>query len=299
MLTNQPRIWHAGIALDHMAGREVPRTTVSRDRLGRQIAFPTRPEQSRAGRVGRLIARSWLYSIVLLLLASSCVTAACVDPSALVQSTASITRNFSEEEQKADPSVLGISGTGWFLSPRSMATVAHVAEAMHLSETDWKQIEIWDGQGTQSVPARILRIMGSQPERIAVLELRNPFPRAQVLPIRTEPLVADERVTSVAYPNNRLRFAGGRFVEYGADDRLAGTALFELYDGNDRLVMDHGASGAPVLDCEGRVVAVVSNLILTQKIQFMSRVFRIPPAWQQPNVVCVPVRVLKDLAQAD
>ena len=88
-------------------------------------------------------------------------------------------------------------------------------------------------------------------------------------------------------------------MEYGAEDRLAGTALFELYDGNDRLVLDHGASGAPVLDCEGRVVAVVSNLILTHKIQFMSRVFRIPPAWQQPNVVSVPIRVLKDLAQAD
>jgi Trypsin-like peptidase domain len=285
MLTNQPRIWHVGIAFDHIA-REW-RTTVSRG-----------PEQSRAGLVGRLITRSWLYSVVILLLASCPVAAACVDPSALAHSTASITRTFSEEERKANSDVIGISGTGWFLAPGSMATVAHVAEAMHLSGTDWKQIEIWDGQSTQSVPARILRIVGSQPERIAVLELRNPFPRAQVLPIRTEPLVPDERVTSVAYPNNRLRFAGGRFVEYGAEDRLAGTALFELYDGNDRLVLDHGASGAPVLDCEGRVVAVVSNL-MTQKMQFQSRVIRIPTAWQQPNVVCVPVRVLKDLAQAD
>ena len=119
--------------------------------LAGRCAFPTRPKQGRAGRVGRLITRPWLYSVVLLLLASSRVAAACVDPSALVQSTASITRDFSEEEQKADPSVLGISGTGWFLSPGSMATVAHVAEAMHLSGTDWKQIEIWDGQGTQSV----------------------------------------------------------------------------------------------------------------------------------------------------
>ena len=177
MLTNQPRTWHVRTALDHIAGREVLRTTVS-----------------------RLITRPWLYSIVLLLLAFSRVAAACVDPSALVQSTASITRNFSEEEQKADPNVLGISGTGWFLSPGSMATVAHVAEAMHLSGTDWKQIEIWDGQSTQSIPARILRVMGSQPERIAVLELRNPFPRAQVLPIRMEPLVPDERVVSVACP---------------------------------------------------------------------------------------------------
>jgi hypothetical protein len=273
MLTNQPRTWHVEIALDHMAGR--------------------------AGLVSRLITRPWLYSVVLLLLASFPVAAACVDPSALVQSAASITRTFSEEEGKAAPDVLAISGTGWFLAPGSMATIAHVAEAMQLSRTDWKLIEIRDGQSTQSIPARILRIVGSQRERIAVLELRNPFPGAQVLPIRTEPLVPDERVTCVAYPHSRLRFAGGRFVEYGADNRLAGTALFELYDGNDRLVLDHGASGAPVLDCEGRVVAVVSNLILTQTIQFMSRVIRIPPAWQKPNVVSVPVQALKDPDQAD
>jgi hypothetical protein len=33
--------------------------------------------------------------------------------------------------------------------------------------------------------------------------------------------------------------------------------LLEMYDGNDRLVLDHGASGAPVVDCSGQVVAVV------------------------------------------
>jgi hypothetical protein len=35
-------------------------------------------------------------------------------------------------------------------------------------------------------------------------------------------------------------------------------ALLEMYDGDDRLVLDHGASGAPVFDCMGRIVAVVS-----------------------------------------
>jgi hypothetical protein len=36
-----------------------------------------------------------------------------------------------------------------------------------------------------------------------------------------------------------------------------------------RLVLDHGASGAPIFDCAGRVVAVASNL-LTTSIQFGS-----------------------------
>ena len=99
-------------------------------------------------------------------------------------------------------------------------------------------------------------------------------------------------MVSLAYPKNRLRFAGGRFVEYGGGEKFAGTALLELYDGDDRLVLDHGASGAPVLDCEGRVVALVSNLF-TQTMQFFSQPIRISTAWGTANVVSVPIQVLK------
>ena len=70
-----------------------------------------------------------------------------------------------------------------------------------------------------------------------------------------------------------------------------------MYDGDDRLVLDHGASGAPVLDCEGRVVAVVSN-IFTQTMQFPSRAIRISTAWGSPNIVSVPIQVLKDIVDA-
>ena len=108
-----------------------------------------------------------------------------------------------------------------------------------------------------------------------------------------EPLVAEEPVVSLAYPGDQLRGASGRFVRYGEGDRLAGTALLEMYEGNDRLVLDHGASGAPVVDCEGRVVAVVSNLFTTT-LQFMSRAIRISTAWGTPNVVSVSIPALKN-----
>jgi hypothetical protein len=89
------------------------------------------------------------------------------------------------------------------------------------------------------------------------------------------------------------------FVQYGDDSRLAGRALLEMYDGNDRLVLDYGASGAPVFECTGQVVAVVSNLFTTS-MQFMSRTIRISTAWGHPNVVSVPaVSVLKDFARVD
>jgi hypothetical protein len=96
----------------------------------------------------------------------------------------------------------------------------------------------------------------------------------------------------------QLRFAGGRFVQYGGDDKFAGSALLEMYDGDDRLVLDHGASGAAVLDCDGRVVAVVT-ILLTKTMSFLSSVIRISTAWNSPNVVATPIQVVKDIFSSD
>jgi hypothetical protein len=245
-----------------------------------------------------LLAPPLLLSALVLLLASSRPGAACVEPSAVVRSTVGIARYFDEKERTAEPGLLGIRGTGWFLSQGSLLTAAHVAEAMHLTKKDWTQVEIRQGSNTQAVLVRIVTLAGSHAEKIALLELKASFHDAQALQVRTEPLAPDERVTSIAYPSDRLRFANGRFVQYGTDGKFAGTALFELYDGDDRLVLDYGASGAPVLDCQGRAVAVVSNL-LTRTIQFLSNAIRVPTPWQSPNVVCVPIQVIGDFIQTE
>ena len=238
-----------------------------------------------------------LFLFLVLVLVSTRADAGCVDPTMLTHSTVSIARQFTEEGE-APPGVLEIRGTGWFLSPTLLVTVEHVTAAMNLSDQSWKRVEIWGEKFKQSIPARIQRLAGSSAERIAVLELQTAFSGAESLTLRMDPLVAEEPLVSVAYPGDRRRVAGGRFVQYGDSGSLAGTALLELYDGNDRLVLDHGASGAPVLDCEGRVVAVVSNLFTTTW-QFLSRTIRISTAWGSPNVVSVPVPVLKDLPRLE
>jgi hypothetical protein len=243
------------------------------------------------------VLRLWLVSALVLGALSAPVEATCVDPAALDRSTVSITRIFDGQERKVDAGVLGVRGTAWFLSSTSMVTAGHVATAMNLSNQKWTPVEIRDGHGTQSIAVRVVRVVGAHAEKIAMLELQTPFPGAQSLQIRIEPLAPEERVVSLAYPGNRLRFAHGRFVEYGDGDKFAGTALLEMYDGDDRLVLDHGASGAPVLDCQGRVVAVVSNLF-TQTMQFLSNAIRISTAWGQANVASVPVHVLKEFALA-
>jgi len=175
-----------------------------------------------------------------------------------------------------------------------MVTAEHVAAAMRLSDGNWSRVEIAGG-GRRAIAVRVVRVAGAHTERIVVLELQMPFLEAESLQIRIEPLAPEERVVSLAYPSNRLRFARGRFVEYGDSDKLAGTALLEMYDGNDRLMLDHGASGAPVLDCQGRVVAVVSNLF-TQTVRFPSNAIRISTAWGQANVASIPIQELKDVA---
>jgi Trypsin-like peptidase domain len=247
-------------------------------------------------RLGRAVPACVAF---LLCFALCCYQAAagCVDPATLTHSTVSMTRYFDEQEQKSNPGAIGIRGTAWFLSATSMVTAEHVAAAMTLSGQDWKQVEILDGENRQAATVRRLSLAGSHAEKIAVLELRAPFLAARGLELRMQPLAPEERVVSLAYPANRLRFAAGRFVQYGDSDRLKGTALLEMYDGDDRLVLDHGASGAPVLDCQGQVVAIVSNLF-TQTMEFPFRVLRVSTAWGQPNVVSVPIQALKDFAEA-
>lgn len=242
--------------------------------------------------------RRGLLLLVALLAMPDGAKALCVDPSTLVRSTASLTRHFSDEERKEAPAILAIRGTGWFLSSRAVVTAAHVAEAMRLSAQEWTEIELREDGRQKVIPARILRLAGPLAEKMAVLELKVALPGATALPVRAEPLAPEERLISLAYPNGELRFAGGRFAEYGTSGGRAGMALIEMHDGNDRLVLDHGASGAPVLDCEGRVVAVVSTL-MTQTLALPTGTVRVSTAWQTPNVLSIPAEALNRVSRPE
>src|SRR5262245_17238815 len=105
--------------------------------------------------------RRCLFSILALVATFTGAEASCVDPATLVHSTVNIARDFGEEEQKATPGIVGIRGTGWFLSPQLVVTAAHVVEAMNLSQQDWKEIEVREGESKGQLPARILRLAGS------------------------------------------------------------------------------------------------------------------------------------------
>ena len=232
------------------------------------------------------------YALILALLASiqSRAETSCIDSALLAHSTVGITRYFDDAERTA-PDVLGIQGTGWFRTSTTIVTVEHVVAAMGLSKGDWKILIIQDGAETHSIPVRIQRVLGAGTEKLAVLELQTAISSARSAGIRPSPLSPDDRILTMVHPNRERRAVPGRFVQYATDGRLAGTGLLEIYEGDDRLVIDHGASGAPVFDCEGRIAAVISTVI-TQIFHTPFGKQRISTAWGTPNVVSVPIREL-------
>ncbi|MBV8916946.1 S1 family peptidase [Bradyrhizobium sp.] len=245
------------------------------------------------GRAGHL-----LFASLLLFSNTQSVRAACIDAAQLAHSTVSIMRYFDDAERNERPSLVGVRGTGWFLSPTTIVTAEHVTAGMKLSTEAWKPLEIMDGDRSQFISARIQRLAGAQAERLAVIELERAASDARSIAIRKEPLSPEEELITLAYPAGHLQLVGGRFVRFGDDGKLTGMALLEFFEGDNRLIIDHGASGAPVIDCNGQVAAVVSN-VFTQSLSLGYRVMRISTAWGTPNVVSVPIQALDDLPQAD
>jgi hypothetical protein len=217
----------------------------------------------------------------------------CVEPAQLAHAGVRIARYFDEAERKAqEDGTVGIQGSGWFLTPTAIVTIAHVVTAMDLTAEDWKPIEIRDGGSRWSAFARIKRLVGPGTDKLAVVELQSAIPGARSLAVRAAPLAPDERVLTLAYTAGRARFVSGRFVHYGNERGTADGAMLEMYDGNDRLAVDYGASGAPVLDCHGRVAAVVAG-VLTQTLM-LGREVRVSTAWGMPNVLSVSVEALRN-----
>jgi hypothetical protein len=234
---------------------------------------------------------------LLLLSAQSRAEKACVDPGQLAHSTVSITRYFEDSERNPQSDVVAVRATAWFQSPTTIVTAAHVAAGMHLSTEEWKSVSIKDDAEGQSNSVRMQRVVGSYAEKLAVLELQTAVPNARGVAIRMLPLMPEDRVVTLAYPNDRLKTVVGRFVQYADTGRLAGAALLEIFEGENRLVIDYGASGAPVFDCEGQVAAVISTVITqTLSTPFGNR--RVSTGWGLPNVISIPTQQLMEFSKA-
>jgi hypothetical protein len=310
----------ARIIFDESAGEEDYGTTLSGlasatcmlllDRItSRRSAFLTRPEQACAGLVARPATGPMI--LVFMMVIAQCARAedACIDPSMLATTTVSITRYFTADE-KPRPSLDGYRATAWFYSStRYLVSIAHfVDDAPVLPRGEWRKVDVQQRDVTVQVSARLIAVVGALPEGFALFELREPFPNAQTLKLREKPLSRNEPVRSLAY-SDRLRFAKGRFAEIAGSSEILpdhpfakvrpGSGLFEMWDiqerNNDRYVLDHGASGAPIVDCEGNVAAVASSFVTQGSVYFAGREIRLTTPWGMANNTAALIQPLFDI----
>ena len=308
------------IVFDQSAGKEDHGTTLSglasetrmlllgRTASGRS-ALLTRLEQACAGLVARLTTR--LMILVPMMVIAQCARAedACIDPSTLAATTVSITRYFTADE-KPRPSLDGYRATAWFYgSTRYLVSIAHfVDDAPVLPRGEWRKVDVQQRDVTVQVSARLLSVVRALPEGFALFELREPFPNARTLKLRERPLSRNEPVRSIAYLDG-LRLAKGRFAEIAGSSDIApdhpfakvrpGSGLFEMWDieerNNDRYVLDHGASGAPIVDCEGNVAAVASSIVTQGSLYFAGREFTLTTPWGMANNTAALIQPLFDI----
>jgi hypothetical protein len=249
--------------------------------------------------------------LVPVLVIAQCARAedACIDPSTLAPTTVSITRYFTADE-KPRPSLEGYRATAWFYgSTRYLISIAHfVDDAPALPRGEWRKIDVQQRDVTVQVSARLLAVVKALPEGFAIFELQEPFPNARTLKLREKPLSRNEPVLSIAYLDG-LRLAKGRFAEIAGSSDIPGdqsfakvrpgSGLFEMWDieerNNDRYVLDHGASGAPIVDCEGNVAAVASSLVTQGSMYFAGREIRLTTPWGMANNTAALIQPLFDI----
>jgi len=190
----------------------------------------------------------------------------CIDEASTAQSVAAITRYSHLYDDPHVVTVFGVQGGSiWFLKEDEPVLALHVAKSLGLSNREWIPVEIYQNEQDskihrhQTIRARLLRTITWGLDGLAVLKLEKPFQGARPLVIRNEPLKPGETVITPAYPRGFLKLTRGHFL--GIDSAFSNDGKEESYaieiEGN-RLALDLGASGAPVLDCTGRVVAAVS-----------------------------------------
>jgi hypothetical protein len=276
----------------------------------RRNALLTLLEQARARLAARRLTTRLIILVPMMVIAQcACAEDACIDPSTLATTTVSITRYFTADEIPR-PSLDGYRATAWFYgSTRYLVSIAHfVDDAPVLPRGEWRKVDVRQRDVTVQVSARLLAVVRALPEGFAIFELREPFPNAQTLKLREKPLSRNEPVRSIAYLDG-LRFAKGRFAEIAGSSDIPGdhpfakvrpgSGLFEMWDieerNNDRYVLDHGASGAPIVDCEGNVAAVASSIVTQGSLEFAGREFRLTTPWGMANNTAALIQPLFDI----
>jgi hypothetical protein len=181
------------------------------------------------------------------------------------------------KDEKTGEDILKYSsqGSAWFRTKKEIVTIEHVARSLELSTDTWTPITLFWGSKKGEDPthefemnARLkspLELTDTWEDSVTI-ELEHAVPGAIVRTPRYTPLVPKEPIVSAAYTKGKLSLATGSFSPLEPDPNAEPSEeepppylALELADwkNTNRYVIGHGASGAPVFDCDGNVVATL------------------------------------------
>ena len=214
-----------------------------------------------------------LALLTLLFVATSASAEPCIDPAKLSDSVLRIRRDVVEIGKNGKRENFRIAATVWRYDASAIATVEHVVKSMQLSADKWSPVMLGREKGersglweAQTVSVRIERIEETGGyENIYVLRVKGRLKSTLIPPIRDTPLANFEPVVTIGYPNGRLKYGYGHFWgrETGEDafpvsqDRY----LAEIYGIYDHVEFTEGSSGSPLFDCDGKIIASISQYI--------------------------------------
>jgi len=240
------------------------------------------------------------------------------DPTPLLaRSVVELYREFEPEEvyvnRETFTRIHGIKGTAWFVDSQTLVTISHVVTSSKIGG-DWKEVTLsWSDAKDEKishslkVQVRIKDIVVgiAALEPIITLEIKETLGGVKKTNVRASPLTNNEPVVGIGYRDGALRFAKGHLAypepsENEDDNSQAPPPYlpFEIYDSdeskNDRYVFNHGASGAPLFDCDGNVVAVVQALMIRTLTEFAGQKIEVTTPWGMANMTGVSTIPLLD-----
>lgn len=248
-----------------------------------------------------------LFILTLVLAGSQYADANCINPKDYLDSTVSLVRYNAFYDDYKD------GGTAWFYKDaRTLVTAGHVAMGILLS-SEWSSLEIRQRKDLYTIsetqPARILQIgniaSASNTEiafmekyakvDLAIIELAFDFHGARPLEISQSKPPHYSPLWAIAYPKNKAVLANGRSIPPGYDKKYLEEYASMLHVNIQNPRLRHGASGAPILNCEGKVAGILN--IYIDRVLHLANGKTIKRPASAPTNYAVPASFITELLE--
>ena len=247
-----------------------------------------------------LFCRCALAILALLAGSQGAWAANCVDPREYANSVVRIERVV---ENGAPRSWVG---SGWFYQSRQvLITSEHVVSALALGEQDWASVLIQasiPGAPHGFIQRTTARVLARDTrDDIALVGLEYPAMGVRPMEIKAGEVAPGEPLAIAGYASGRLHFGNAR--AYAGSQPVArfrqphSQFAIDVQGDANRDAFSMGGSGSPVLNCEGLVVGIFSNLIDERYLSLFgsSGARGRPAATVSPNAFAVRIEKLRSL----